>query len=75
MWCSLVLRWLRRSEKRTSFVNTTVVQGWENRVLKNEAVVLHIYDDDDDDDNLETSSASAWTGAMYISPTLSPHQL
>lgn len=42
MWGILVPRWWRRPEKTTTFVNAAVVEGWENHVVKNEAVVLQI---------------------------------
>ena len=38
----LIPRSWRQPEKRTTFVNAAVVEGWENHVVKNEAVVLQI---------------------------------
>lgn len=32
----------RHPERRTTFVNAAVVDGWENYIVKNEAVVLQI---------------------------------
>ena len=42
MWGYLIPKSWRRPEGRTTFVNAAVVEGWENHVLKNEAVVLQI---------------------------------
>lgn len=42
MWGYLIPRSWRKPERRTTFVNAAVVEGWENHVVKNEAVVLKI---------------------------------
>ena len=42
MWGYLIPRSWRRPEERTTFVNAAVVEGYENHVVKNEAVVLQI---------------------------------
>ena len=42
MWGYLLPRSWRRTEGRTTFVNAAVVEGWENHVVKNEAIVLQI---------------------------------
>ncbi len=47
MACGVVLGYMvprswRRQEGRTTFVNAAVVEGWENHVVKNEAVVVQI---------------------------------
>lgn len=41
-WGYLIPRSWRRSERRTTFVNAAVVEGWENHKVKNEAVVLQV---------------------------------
>ena len=42
MWGYVIPRLWRRQESRTTFVNAAVVEGWENHMVKNEAVVLRI---------------------------------
>ena len=42
VWGYLIPRSWRRRERRTIFVNAAVVEGWENHVVRNEAVVLRI---------------------------------
>ncbi|CAD6589239.1 MAG: hypothetical protein ASARMPREDX12_003702 [Alectoria sarmentosa] len=42
MWGYLIPRSLQQPERRTAFVNAAVVEGWENYMVKNEAVVLQI---------------------------------
>ena len=47
MACGVLWGWmvpvrLRRKEKRTVFVNAAVVEGWEDHVVKNEAVVVRL---------------------------------
>lgn len=38
----LIPRSWRQPERRTGFVNAAVVEGWENHIVKNEAVVLQM---------------------------------
>lgn len=42
MWGYLIPGLWRQPERRTAFVNAAVVEGWENYIVKNEAVVLQI---------------------------------
>lgn len=42
MWGRLVPTLWRQPERRTTFVNAAVVEGWENHVVKNQAIVLQI---------------------------------
>ena len=42
MWGCLIPRLWRQLERRTTFVNAAVVEGWENYIVKNEAVVLQL---------------------------------
>lgn len=42
MWGRLVPTLWRQPERRTTFVNAAVVEGWENHVVKNQAIVLQM---------------------------------